>query len=89
MNRFTQARIEPTSRRRLIVPAAPRELTMAEINMVSGGLPLAIPARDMCREKVAGGRFVASYASAPDGGAGSSVWAGLSSVWGAEEAACR
>jgi len=68
---------------------SPRELTMAEIAMVSGGMPFVIPSIDASKAKAAGGRSVGSYSGKNYKGTESSIWCGLSSVWGEEEAACR
>jgi len=69
--------------------SGPRELTEDEIEMVSGGLPFVIAPIVVAGARLAGAAFVTTFGATLGAEAGAAVWAGISSVWGAEEAACR
>ena len=69
--------------------SGPRELTDAEIEMVSGGLPFVIAPIVVTGARLAGAAFVTTFGATIGAEAGAAVWGAISSAWGAEEAACR
>lgn len=69
--------------------ASPRELSEEEIEMVSGGLPFVIAPIVITGARLAGAAFVTTFGATLGAHVGNAIWAGMTSVWGEEEQACR